>query len=110
MKYCHLLLTAHHPHCRIESSLGQHHLLLPDDLPVPGEVNLNFVPDLHLRPPPVLLVPAVRLVLLSLLLSLQHIFIVEVTEDAAVVLMIVLLPDIHSTNWPAVRVVLRLAR
>ena len=69
MKYCHLLLTAHHPHCRIEASLGQHHLLLPDDLPVPREVNLHFVSDLHLRPPPVLLVPAVCLVLLSLLLS-----------------------------------------
>ena len=65
-----LLLTAHHADCGIETALGQHHLLLPDDLPVPREVNLHFVSDLHLGPPPVLLVSAVGLVLLCLLLRL----------------------------------------
>merc|ERR1719319_632849 len=68
-------LAAHHAYGRVEAALGQHHLLLPDDLAVAGEEDLDLLALLDLGVPPLLLLATVRLILLRIVLHqpvVQH--------------------------------------
>ena len=71
-------MRAHHSNCGVETTLGQHYLLFPYDLPIPGEKYLEtgiVKPESNVpRPPELFLLASPQdATTLPLLLNLFHI-------------------------------------